>query len=142
LVLAGCSGERAPFQPGQWEFKIETAAEGQRVFWGGGGQCVDRKEAANLPAVILGNTAFGQCTESRSRFAGGKFEVSAACDGKSAATTMPASKVSLQGSSSETTFEAKLSARLEGETPATEISGELSAHRTGDCSESKPGNGS
>jgi hypothetical protein len=133
LLLAGCSSERASFRAGQWEFSIEASAAGQRVFWGGGGQCVKAMDASELPVTILSGTAFGHCTSTSASFAGGRLSMSATCDGKSAATTMSASKVSLQGTSTESSFESTLSARLEGDSPVKEMSGKLSAHRTGEC---------
>lgn len=142
LLLAGCSGDSAPFQPGEWKFDIDMSAEGQRTFWGGGGQCVDRKQATNLPAAILSQTALGQCASSGSKFVGGQFEVGAACDGKAAATVMPASKVFLQGTYTSSSFEGRLSAQLQGDAPVKTMSGSLSARRIGDCPTPKQGNAS
>lgn len=142
LLLGGCSGESTPFQAGEWKFDIDMSAEGQRTFWGGGGQCVDQKQATNLPAAILSQTALGQCTSSGSKFTGGKLGVSAACDGKAAATVMPASKVSLQGSYTPTSFEGRVSAELQGDAPVKTMSGTLSARRMGDCPDSQQGNAS
>lgn len=142
LLLAGCSGESPPFQAGEWKFDIDISAEGQRTFWGGGGQCVNQTEAENLTAAILSQTALGQCTSSDSKFAGGKFEVNAACDGKAAATVMPASRVSLRGSYTPTSFEARVSAQLQGGAPVKTMSGSLSARRMGDCPDLQQGNAS
>lgn len=141
LLLAGCSAE-PQFQAGRWSYDIETTAEGQRVFWGSGEQCVGQADTADLPAKILGGTAFGNCTTSSSSLKSGKLQISAACDGKSMATTMPESKVSLDGNYAPTNFKASLSARLEADAPVKEMTGTLSARRTGDCSAPQQGNAS
>lgn len=142
LLLGGCSGDSTPFQPGEWKFDIEMAADGQRTFWGGGGRCVDQEQATNLPAAILSQTALGQCSSSGSKFSSGKLEVSAACDGKAAATVMPASTVSLQGSYTPTRFQGRVSAQLQGDAPVKTMSGTLSARRVGDCPVAQQGNAS
>lgn len=142
LLLAGCSRQPTPFQAGQWEFDVKTTADGKPAFWGGGGQCISEAEAADLPANILSNTSFGQCTSSSANLSGGKLEISASCDGKTATTTMPASKVTLNASYTPTSFEGRVSAQLKGDTPVQNMSGTLSARRTGECSAPKQGKAS
>lgn len=142
LLLFGCASEKPSFEAGQWEFSISMSEGPQRVFWGGGENCIDKAETAELPLMLLGQTALGQCTSSASNYAGGKVSLTASCDGKSAATTMPASTVKLEGTYAPTSFESRVSAQLRADAEVKKLSGTLTARRTGDCSPPRQGNAS
>lgn len=133
LVLASCSGSSAPFEPGKWDHSLELSAGQGSLVGGGGSQCADKAEAGDLPTEILSNSPFGSCSTSSASYDNGKLSAKAICDGKAPATTMAASKVSVDGTYTTTSLEARLTAELEGDTPVRQLSGKLSARRNGDC---------
>lgn len=142
LLLAACSQESAPFQPGQWEYQLALSAGQEPDVAGSGGQCADPAEADDLPTQILSNSPFGNCSTSSASYRDGKLSIVASCDGKAPATTMAPGKVSLEGSYTATSIDARLSAELDSDGPVKQLSGKLSARRTGDCPASNQGSGS
>lgn len=142
LMLVGCSEESPRFQPGQWSLSFKISEAQQPVFWGAGANCIDNSEAADLPAIILSQTAFGQCTANRADYKDGKFSLDLTCDGKTQTTTAPMSKVLLKGPYTATRFDSDLTAELEFDGARRQLSGTLSAYRVGACAESRQGNAS
>lgn len=135
LGLVGCAEESPRFQPGQWSLSFKISEGQQPVFWGAGANCIDHSEAAELPAIILSQTAFGQCTSNKADYAEGKLSLDLTCAGKTTTTTAPMSKVSLKGPYTATRFDSDIIAELEFDGAIRQLTGILSAYRVGACAE-------
>jgi len=142
LLLFGCASERPPFEAGQWELNFKISEGQTPVFWGGGGNCIDENEAADLPALLLSQTPLGQCTATKADYAGGKLAIELTCDGKSAAGTGPTSRVTLTGPYTASRLDADIIADPEIPGEDRELRGILNTHRVGECAAPDQGNAS
>ncbi len=84
---------------------------------------------------ILRTTPLGQCTTVESNYESGKVSVYAHCMGRpgSMIGAMPASRVRMSGTYSGTAINGPLTVELVDEPQSSELTGTLSASRTGDC---------
>lgn len=137
LLLAGCSGEQAEFEPGQWQFsfRISEGHHAQPDFWGTSALCIGKSEAAQALVILLSQTALGKCTATRTDYANGTLTTDATCD-----MPGPSHKVLLKGAYTRTSFDIDLETGIEFNGAIRQMAGVLRARRLGECLNADPGN--
>ena len=128
VTFGACSSES--IQPGNWETKSELAGATRTV-----SRCIEASEAADPVEPLVRTAMWAQCQLTDSRFSGGVISAQANCTGFTQ-DVVPRSintSVSLEGSYTATSIDARISATDTSDAGATPTTGTVNSRRLGDC---------